>query len=44
MGEIRAKIELIGYNKSRYLDALLDSGAYRNYIKKSSMMVEVFRI
>lgn len=34
MGEIRAKIELIGYNKSRYLDALLDSGAYRNYIKK----------
>jgi predicted aspartyl protease len=34
MGAIREEVEIIGVRKSKNIQALFDSGAYRNYIKR----------
>lgn len=34
MGAIREEIEITGTSKSKKIQALFDSGAYRNYIKR----------
>lgn len=34
MGAIREEVEIIGVRKSKKIQALFDSGAYRNYIRR----------
>jgi len=34
VGAIRQELEIIGVRKSKWVSALFDSGAYRNYIKR----------